>query len=1347
MEAQDDEEVDNGPPPAQQPASAASQAETSAKGTAAAAQQENASDDEEEGPLDATPPPQTQPASQPAASQAPKEERKGPRARLVIHKLTLVNFKSYAGKQVIGPFHKSFSAIVGPNGSGKSNTIDALLFVFGYRATKMRQAKLSELIHNSARHPDLDECSVEVHFQDIIDEPGDEKFEVVPGSDLRVARHANRQNASRYTINERLSNYTEVQKLLKGRGIDLDHKRFLILQGEVESIAQMKPKATNEHEEGLLEYLEDIIGTSQYVEQIEKAQAEMEQLTEEKAEMMTKLRRVEKEKDGLSKEKEEADSYLRLCNERTQARSAKVEAKLASEKEKNKDDIEHFEQLQAHYNDKEAAFKELKAAVDTATKELAENEKEQVTLQERYKGVDKKMKKLKKDVQEATKQRNNAQNTIEESTEKREKNQAELEMQEQRMTDEHARLMEMQTKLSGKTQKFTVEIEKRQKELAPWTEKINDKQAEINVATSERDALMKKAQDHEEALHAAEEHLKELRSDQKVKADGLNETKAKRASVDDDIREASMRVEAARAAVEDCRRKASAARQRLEEVRASQAESKSQGNVVDALNRIQAEGRISGFHGKLGTLGTIPDKYDVAITTACPGLQNLVVDDLNNGQLCTDYMRRNNVGRATFLILEKLKSNIPERSPTPENVPRLFDLVKPKDPRFRPAFWSVIRETLVAENLEQANRIAYGSEKRYKVVTLAGQLIEPSGVMSGGGSRPQSGGMSSKLTNTVSPQQVRDLDNQHQKAQEKLRLATDELEAAEQELDRLKRSAPELSVTCDKLEMDLQNSKKLIQEAEKRVSDLKAASQRPNTSDKARIASLEATITSATRALEKLEAEAGKIQSVINDLEQKILDVGGSELRAQKSKIDGIKEFIKIATDAITKAEVDKAKAERDLVKYGEVIDKAGEEQAQLQADADELQKALSEMEEYVDSVRDRLNQVRQKAEKEEDILGQLKTEVDEQEEKVQSFRKKEAQLKRKLEELAQTKRENEAKTEQDEDDEDEDEDEEGEDGQAMDVDGETGGASAAPSEAGDPAIKSEPGRKSTPDYKVDARGMRVWHEDELQRLNKNELIADYEVLDERIKAARPNLTVLEEYKKVKRKFMERLEEYNDVYARRDAKKAEFDDLRKRRLTEFATGFNQISLKLKEMYQLITIGGNAELEYHDSLDPFSEGIDFSVMPPKKSWKNIGNLSGGEKTLSSLALVFALHVYKPTPLYFMDEIDAALDFRNVSIIANYIKDRTENAQFIIISLRNDMFELSNRLIGIYKTSNETHSIAVDNDALMARAQAARDAAAASASPRKAGASPAKGTPRRPIASSAVNSPRSPAVRAR
>jgi len=170
--------------------------------------------------------------------------------------------------------------------------------------------------------------------------------------------------------------------------------------------------------------------------------------------------------------------------------------------------------------------------------------------------------------------------------------------------------------------------------------------------------------------------------------------------------------------------------------------------------------------------------------------------------------------------------------------------------------------------------------------------------------------------------------------------------------------------------------------------------------------------------------------------------------------------------------------------------------------------------------------------------------------------------------------------------------------------------------------------------------------------------------------------------------------EVEQITESRNAVRRNYEDLRRQRLEEFMAGFGVISLKLKEMYQMITLGGDAELELLDSLDPFSEGIVFSVRPPKKSWKNICNLSGGEKTLSSLALVFALHHYKPTPLYVMDEIDAALDFKNVSIVANYIKERTRNAQFVIISLRNNMFELADRLVGIYKTNDATKSVTIN-----------------------------------------------------
>lgn len=235
--------------------------------------------------------------------------------------------------------------------------------------------------------------------------------------------------------------------------------------------------------------------------------------------------------------------------------------------------------------------------------------------------------------------------------------------------------------------------------------------------------------------------------------------------------------------------------------------------------------------------------------------------------------------------------------------------------------------------------------------------------------------------------------------------------------------------------------------------------------------------------------------------------------------------------------------------------------------------------------------------------------------------------------------------------------------------------------------------------------------------MDKDSLKGEIAILEEKTQNVNVELGVLAEYRRRVEEHTARSSDLQTAVTSRDTAKKRCDDLRKLRLEGFMQGFSLISLRLKEMYQMITMGGNAELELVDSLDPFSEGILFSVMPPKKSWKNISNLSGGEKTLSSLALVFALHHYKPTPLYVMDEIDAALDFRNVSrsfyrarrdlrlqvsIVASYIKERTKNAQFIVISLRNNMvggigpalkyhtdfeqFELASRLVGVYKVNH-------------------------------------------------------------
>ncbi|CAG9792341.1 unnamed protein product [Diatraea saccharalis] len=233
--------------------------------------------------------------------------------RLIITHIVNENFKSYAGVQTLGPFHKSFTAIIGPNGSGKSNVIDSMLFVFGYRATKIRSKKISVLIHSSSKHPNITSATVAVHFCQIVDGEG-EDYTVVPNSEIVVSRSAFKDNSSFYTLNGRRVQFKEVAKMLRSHGIDLDHNRFLILQGEVEQIAMMKPKAQTEHESGMLEYLEDIIGTSRYKEPIEKLSVKVEEYSEMRKEKLNRVRLVEQEKQKLEQPMREAVEQMNLTN-------------------------------------------------------------------------------------------------------------------------------------------------------------------------------------------------------------------------------------------------------------------------------------------------------------------------------------------------------------------------------------------------------------------------------------------------------------------------------------------------------------------------------------------------------------------------------------------------------------------------------------------------------------------------------------------------------------------------------------------------------------------------------------------------------------------------------------------------------------------------------------------------------------------------------------------------------------------------------------------------------------------------------------------------------------------------
>ncbi len=242
-----------------------------------------------------------------------------PGARLIINQIEMDNFKSYAGSKTVGPFHKSFSAVVGPNGSGKSNVIDALQFVFGKRAAKIRFKKLADLIHNSTSFPNRPKARVTVSFSYIVDAP-DGTFTTVPDASFTVERTVLRSGVCDYFLDDARSNWAEVTCVLKAQGIDLDHNRFLILQGEVELISQMKPKGTAAGEEGLLEYLEDIIGSNAFVEPIAAASRDLEAAAGEHDAALGRANFAVHERDKLAGLKDEAVAHfaalMELCDKR-----------------------------------------------------------------------------------------------------------------------------------------------------------------------------------------------------------------------------------------------------------------------------------------------------------------------------------------------------------------------------------------------------------------------------------------------------------------------------------------------------------------------------------------------------------------------------------------------------------------------------------------------------------------------------------------------------------------------------------------------------------------------------------------------------------------------------------------------------------------------------------------------------------------------------------------------------------------------------------------------------------------------------------------------------------------------
>lgn len=620
-------------------------------------------------------------------------ESKGP--RLMITRIVCEDFKSYANVVSLGPFHhvgfflfkllinlvtsfillQQFSAIIGPNGSGKSNVIDAMLFVFGYRAQKIRSKKISVLLHKSAKKPNVKQCKVEVHFTQIVDKP-DGTYDIVPNTQLVVGRLGYENNGSDYLIDGRKATFKDVSKLLKGFGIDLDHNRFLILQGEVESIAMMKSKATTPNECGLLEYLEDIIGTTRYKKPLQQINEHVEVLNERRTEKHNRCKMAEREMKDLEKPMKEAVDHLKLENNFFRTQNLQIQKYMQDTKEHIKEGEERKagfdEEMQTHdaeYADYIKERKEKEKIIEENTKKKESLVKRKEDMETALKAADRKYTQTQESMVAANKRRKTLKTQLDKENvhlealkkvpEKNEREISESEKKIEKLSKQKSELDSQFEKNLAKFKEETAELQQQKEAISTKLAELKKKsdadkaalivkEQELSMQTSARTAEVRKF----ETLRNSFEDSKKLLDEKKERV-----VLAKQEHVQAKTRldEISRKCDSHRKEEQELAEKVRGLRAKIEQSNQEQLAKHTHGKVLDFLMDQKKKRTLPGVIGRLGDLGGIDAKYDVAISNACGKLDNILVDNVDTAQACIESLRKHNIGAGTFIALDKMQ--------------------------------------------------------------------------------------------------------------------------------------------------------------------------------------------------------------------------------------------------------------------------------------------------------------------------------------------------------------------------------------------------------------------------------------------------------------------------------------------------------------------------------------------------------------------------------------------------------------------------------------------------------------------------------------------------------------------
>ncbi len=1187
-----------------------------------------------------------------------------------IEKIELKGFKSFGNEKVSIELSPKFSAIVGPNGSGKSNVIDALCFALGQLSTKtMRISSFSDLLFKPTKKKGQTGAKsgyVELHINN-----KDRKM-AYDADKVIIRREISLDGGTAYKVNGKSTTRTDVLDMLSTIGVDPNGYN-IVLQGEIAHVVQVSPIERRK-------LIERISGIAAFDVQKEKALKKLDEATKKLSQVDTQLSERRRMLERLERDRQEAIRYKELSWKRIVVRKKiseqrknylierikKLENMIEAKKQEIEDITQQIKNIESEIAKAEQEREEIAQKInEIAGKEASQISIEWANLRNKIEQLQIKLETLQDTITQKENEREKYQQRlksineeIEQLSEERYRIKISLEEINQEINEKNKELEELNERLesegeayfsaSAKINELSKIISKLEEERSNINSKHTSNEREIKILNEDIESFEKQISEFYNEKDKIQEKIKQREEeifDNKIKLDEITEDIDREKSKFRDISKESIET---RKIYNKTREELIKIEARNNALKEAQEKFFSKQGAISAILKLRDTEEIEGIYGTVAELGTINPQYSTALEIAGGGrLSYIVVKNEEVAAKCIRYLKQKRLGRVSFIPLDKIRARVATKEINDLGVIGYAIELVDFDEDVRKAFEYVFGDTLVVETYDDARRIGF---KGQRIVTLDGDLIEASGLVTGGHYTPRKHGLTLKQ------------EDNREELEEKLRGLERILSDIEERKKNISQHLQELENEKRRLEIEINNSQKEIQQLKERKNDIDY-----------RITSLKERLEQTKEKIIGLNNEQDELESQLQEIENKI--------KQRKSEIEEFQTLIETSSAKTLNKEISEKRKKLDelTARKTEILQKYNQIDFKINSS---LLPSIEEINGYIEQLNNEIpelyNQIDRIKVDIETLNIQFK-EIDEKkdviEQKVGKYTDEQSRINQHIKELR----------------------------------GKLDALNTTIQNKTRNLYRQENEKEKTQD---ELNLIEI----EIKELNAQKLEAPEEVIQDFIKSLKNDYNELKErlgeiegeLNELKSINMKALEEYDnekklyDELAERRAKLEEdyqeilrfIDELETEKTKKFMATFNSIADNFTKVFARLSPGGSAQLILDDPEHPLMGGITVRAKPRGKDVASLTAMSGGEKTITGLALIFAIQRYSPSAFYILDEIDAALDNANAGLVAKLIKEFSETSQFIIISLRDPTIRLADRLIGVTNQDGISKIVSVE-----------------------------------------------------